>query len=245
MKILLLAGTSEARKLATVLVEQGHNVTASLAGATRAPLDLAGDTRIGGFGGDAGFESWLDQHPVDLIIDATHPFAHRVTNRTARVCRARGITLLQVNRPEWSPKKGDKWHMVDAPSDVRSYVAAGSKVFLATGRQTLHGYANLSECHLYCRQIDPPEAAFPFPNGEYVVGRPPFSIQEEIELFKRLQIDVLVVKNAGGDMSRSKLDAARELGLPVVMIRRPARPDGPIVSSVKKAMDWVADYAQD
>lgn len=243
MNILLLAGTSEARRLAKALSDQDHQVTASLAGATRAPLDMGCETRVGGFGGDAGFRAWLDAHPVDLVVDATHPFAHRVTARSVAICEEAGVPILQVNRPGWTTEGGDLWTFIDHPEQAAAHIEPGARVFLATGRQTLHDFANLSESHLFCRQIDPPDGPFPFPNGEYVVGRPPFSIEEEIGLFQKLGIDVLVVKNAGGAMSRSKLDAARALSMPVLMINRPKRPDGPIVDSVADALDWVAAHA--
>ncbi|TDT77894.1 precorrin-6A/cobalt-precorrin-6A reductase [Litoreibacter halocynthiae] len=244
MRILLLAGTSEARDLAHALVERGHQVTASLVGATRAPRDLGCETRIGGFGGEQGFRDWLAAHPVDLVIDATHPFAVQITDRTARVCAEVGLEHLQLRRDPWVPADGDNWTFIDHPAQAESVIQAGSKVFLATGRQTLEQFAGLSSCTLICRQIDPPEGPFPFENGEFLVGRPPFSIEDEVQLFTNLKIDWLVVKNAGGVMSRSKLDAARQIGLPVLMINRTTPPDGPIVTSVDAALEWLNAHYQ-
>lgn len=243
MRVLLLAGTSEARDIAQGLPKDRHHVVASLAGATRAPADLGCETRVGGFGGDAGFQQYLRAHPVDLVIDATHPFAHRVTARTVRICNEQCIPVLQVVRPEWRPGPDDRWSFIDAPHEARRLISKGARVFLATGRQTLQGFANLSDCRLYCRQIDPPEKPFPFPNGEYVIGRPPFSVNQEVALFQRLGVDVLVVKNAGGEMSRSKLDAARQIGLPVIVINRPMPPEGPKVETAGQALEWVATHA--
>ena len=120
-------------------------------------------------------------------------------------------------------------------------IAPGSTVFLATGRQTLEAFAGLSRCRLICRQIDPPDGPFPFPNGEFLVGRPPFSEADEVALFERLGVDWLVVKNAGGTPSRTKLDAARVLGIKVAMIARPPRPDAAIVETEAEAMAWVRD----
>ena len=114
-------------------------------------------------------------------------------------------------------------------------------MFLATGRQTLDQFANLEGRHLICRQIDPPDSPFPFPSGEYRIGRPPFSVADEVALFRELGVDWLVVKNAGGIASRSKLDAARQLELPVAMIRRPAQPDVPKLETVDEAIAWVRD----
>ncbi len=243
MKILLLSGTAQARDLASRLVAAGHDVTASLAGATRAPLAQGCETRVGGFGGDAGFKDYLDREAPDLVIDATHPFAARITERSARLCQAWGINYLYLLRPEWRPEADDNWFFITKPSEARAHIKRNARVFLATGRQTLDAFANLSDCYLICRQIDPPEGPFPFENGEFQIGRPPFAIEDEIALFKRLKIDWLVVKNAGGDASRSKLDAARAVGLPVLMINRPERPDAPIVTNIEDAMSWVDQLA--
>lgn len=239
MRILLLAGTSEARDLAAALVAKGHSVTASLAGATRAPRDLGCNTRMGGFGGEQGFRDWITQNPVDLVIDATHPFAVNITARSARVCGEMNLPYLQVLREEWSASTGDKWTFIDEPEQSETVIPDNSRVFLATGRQTLERFSGLSSCYLFCRQIDPPNGPFPLSNGEFLVGRPPFSVEDEVALFTKLKIDWLVVKNAGGDMSRSKLDAARQMGMPVLMINRAQRPVGPKVATVGAALEWL------
>lgn len=243
MKILVLAGTGEARQLIQRLSDDGHDVLASLAGATRQPLALGSQTRIGGFGGDAGFAAFLSEFKPDLVIDATHPFAHRITKRTARICQEQQINHLILLREEWRATSKDKWTFINRPVDCAQVIGQGKRVFLATGRQTLGAFSNLSGCHVFCRQIDPPDQDFPFPNGEFVIGRPPFSRQEEIELFQRLEIDWLVVKNAGGDASRTKLDAARDLGLPVLMLTRPATPDARVEVSVAGVIDYVNSHA--
>jgi precorrin-6A/cobalt-precorrin-6A reductase len=239
MKILLLAGTSEARDLSKALVARGHDVTASLAGATRAPRDLGCEMRVGGFGGEQGFRDWLARNPVDLVVDATHPFATRITDRTARVCTDMNNPYLQVRREEWASTNEDNWIFIDTAEEASDVIPDSSRVFLATGRQTLEQFHGLSSCYLICRQIDPPEGPFPFKNGEFRIGRPPFTIEDEVRLFTELNVDWLVVKNAGGDMSRSKLDAARQLGMPVLMINRTAPPDGPIVATVDAALEWL------
>lgn len=239
MKILLLAGTSEARDLSKALVARGHEVVASLAGATRAPRDLGCEMRVGGFGGEAGFRDWLRDHPVDLLVDATHPFATQITERAARVCAEIGLPYLQVRRAAWEPEAQDRWVFIDRPEQAVEVIPDASRVFLATGRQTLERFGGLSSCYLICRQIDPPNGPFPFQNGEFRVGRPPFSIEDEVRLFTELSIDWLVVKNAGGDMSRSKLDAARQMGMPVLMINRTPPPNGPIAADVDAALEWI------
>ena len=243
MKILLLAGSGEARVLAKALTGQGHEVLASLAGATRDVAKYACPTRIGGFGGAKPFEKFVDTNGFELVIDATHPFAHRISARTFASCADLGIPYLQLMRPEWQPEPGDLWHMIDAPSQARKVIPREARVFLATGRQTLPEFENLSDCYLICRQIDPPDGPFPFTNGEFLIGRPPFSVEDEIALFKKLRIDVLVVKNAGGAASKSKLDAARALKIPVVMIRRTDPLGAETVPTVDEALAWVSDHA--
>ncbi len=243
MKLLLLAGSGEARRLAQHFsTMEGLDPVASLAGTTREPLDLEIPTRVGGFGGRVGFEAFLEAEEIAAVLDATHPFAGRISRRTADVCRNRKLPYLQVLRPEWVPQSGDNWIFIDNESEAVDYIPKGATVFLGTGRQTLMRYANLAGRTLICRRIDTPRHAFPFENGEYLVGRPPFSVEQEVELFTRRKIDWLVVKNAGGELSRTKLEAARRLGLPVLMINRPPPPAGAKrVASVKAALQWVED----
>lgn len=240
MTILLLAGSGEARKIAWGLADYRGRAVASLAGVTRSPDPLPLPTRIGGFGGDAGFEAYLGQEKITAVIDATHPFAQQITDRTARICGEKNIPYLHVLRPEWEPQEGDDWHMVAREEDVAGLVKMGATVFLGTGSQTLKRYAGLEGCRVLCRQIDPPTAPFPFEGGEFIIGRPPFSKAAEITLFKALGVDWLVVKNSGGTPSRSKLDAARALKIPVAMIRRAPQPEAARVQSAEAALGWVA-----
>ena len=135
---------------------------------------------------------------------------------------------------------GARWVHVTQEIDLAEQIPEGSTVFLATGRKTLPSMENLSRnCRLLCRQIDPPEAPFPYPNGDWIVGRPPFSVEQEVTLFQQLGIDWLVVKNAGGAASATKLTAAEQLGIPVAMIARPPQPDAPRVATVAEALAWV------
>ena len=163
------------------------------------------------------------------MLDATHPFAHRISARTANVCDESSIPYCQLLRPEWVAQKGDKWTHITCEEDAARHIETGATVFLATGRQTLDRFASLAHARLICRQIDPPDRPFPFPNGQFLVGRPPFPVEDEVNLFERLGVDWLVVKNAGGEASRTKLTVARQLGIRVAMIARPAtarRPEG-------------------
>lgn len=240
MTLLLLAGSGEAKDIACGLAAAGIKATASLAGATRAPKPLPLPTRIGGFGGDAGFEAYLEAEKITRILDATHPFAHRITDRTARIARERAIPYLQFLRPAWVPQMGDDWTEITHEEEAAALIGSGKTVFLGTGRQTVARFGNLKECRVICRQIDPPDGPFPFAGGEFLIGRPPFAVEAEKALFKELRVDVLVVKNAGGAQSRTKLDAARALGIPVLMIARPQMPDANRVETVADAIAWGA-----
>lgn len=240
MTLLLLAGTGEAQQIARALAGRDVPAVASLAGATRSPAPTGLPTRIGGFGGDDGFRAYLAQAGISAVVDATHPFASRISLRTARICHEKSIPYCQVLRPEWHSEPGDRWTHVAHAEDVARHVLPGATVFLATGRQTLGQFANLTHARLICRQIDPPDGPFPFANGEFLVGRPPFSAEEEEALFASLGVSWLVVKNAGGEAPRSKLVAARRLGIDVAMIARPPQPEAHRVASVEAALDWVA-----
>lgn len=240
MTVLLLAGTGDARLIAEGLAQRGVAVIASLAGVTQRARPLPAPTRCGGFGGQAGFEAWLDSAGITAVLDATHPFAERITRRTAQVCAVRGIPYLYHLRPAWQPEEGDDWREIAREEEAAALIPPGSTVFLGTGRQTLHRFANLQGRRVICRQIDPPTAPFPFDGGEFLIGRPPFPVPRERDLFAALGIDWIVVKNAGGEASRTKLTAARELGIPVLMIRRPPPPDAPVTDSVDAAIAWAA-----
>lgn len=236
----MLAGTGEARRIAWGLTDTGVKVVASLAGATRHPEPLPVPTRVGGFGGEDAFRAYLADKNITAVLDATHPFAQAITDRTARVCRELGIPYAQVVRPEWTPQDGDQWTSIATPQDAAAHIPDAATVFLATGRQTLAQYKNLEGRRVLARMIDPPTQAFPFEGGEFVIGRPPFKQSSEEALFKALGVTHLVVKNAGGQGGRAKLDAARVLGLPVLMLDRPAMADAVQLTSVQDALLWVA-----
>jgi precorrin-6A/cobalt-precorrin-6A reductase len=240
MRLLLLAGTGDARRIAAGLLRvKGLYLIASLAGATRQPAEMACETRVGGFGGRAGFRAYLKAENIGAVLDATHPFAAVMSQTAAGVCGELGVPHVQMLRPEWQAQAGDDWVDLANAAEAAAHIPDGATVFLATGRQTLPGFANLKGRTLICRQIDPPDGPFPFANGRFLVGRPPFSVADEVTLFRALQVDWLVVKNSGAEAARSKLDAARELGLKVAMISRPKQPDCARVERVEQALAWV------
>lgn len=237
--LLLLAGTGEAMVLAKALSALNIPAIASLSGATRAPRQMTLETRIGGFGGAQGFRDFVKDAGITAVLDATHPFASAISSRTVKISTELGLPYCQLLRPEWVPQPDDNWTMIACEADAAKVIPKGATVFLATGRQTLLEFANLTDRQIICRQIDPPDSDFPFPNGEFLIGRPPFSVEDEVALFRKLKVDWLVVKNAGGNASRSKLDAARALNIPVAMIKRPKQPDAMKVENADQALDWV------
>ena len=244
MKLLLLAGTAEARALAARLSgDRRFEVTATLAGATRQPEDYAVQVRVGGFEGDEGLEKYIEENAIEVVIDATHPFARVMPHRAQAVCARRGLPYLRLERPPWTPGPEDRWQIVEDAEAATRVIAPGARVFLATGRRSLQDFAALAEGRaIVARVIDPPETPFPFPNGEWLVGRPPFAVADEIRTLRDHAIDVVVAKNAGGPTD-AKLAAARALGLPVVMLYRPSPPPGDRVESVAAALDWLERLA--
>ncbi|MEM7439303.1 MAG: cobalt-precorrin-6A reductase [Pseudomonadota bacterium] len=238
MTVLILAGSGEARRLCQALA--GQDVIASLAGVTRAPEDLGVPTRVNGFGGIEGLRNFLKASQITKVIDATHPFAVQMTDNAAQACAAESIPHLILRRPGWQAASGDSWHWVDDLDEVPGLIPSDAKVFLATGRQSLMPLAGLAPRPVLARIIDPPDAPFPFEGGRYVIGKPPFSVEEEIDFFRKEAIDWVVVKNAGGAASFSKLAAARTLGLPVAIQRRPNLPAGvDVVENIDAALSWI------
>lgn len=239
-RVLLLAGSGEARQIAYGLIQDTRIVaTAAMARAGRRPLPLGMPTRIGGWGGADAFRDWLVAQGIGGIIDATHPFAASISHRAAEVAADLDIEYLQFLRPSWRPQDGDAWTFLNSEEDAADHIPSGSRVFLATGRKRLEAFKTLEGRHLLCRVLDPAPGPFPLPDGSFVVSRPPFSPESEARLFDALGVDWLICRNSGGTGSRAKLDAARMLGLPVAMIRRPPQPEATRVETVSEVLAWV------
>lgn len=245
MRLLLLAGTWEARQIASGLAAAGIDAVASLAGGTRAPAALELPLRVGGFGGRAGFERFLREERIGAVLDALHPFAAAMRRRTQAVCAELGLAHAMVLRPGWRAGPGDDWHRVAGPGEAAALIPGGATVFLATGPARVAEFAALAGRRLWCRRIDPAEAPFPFAGGGWITGRPPFTVAGETELLRRLRVDWLVAKDAGGAGGAAKLSAARALGLPVALLERPALPPGRVLTSVEAAVDWAKDWTKD
>jgi precorrin-6A/cobalt-precorrin-6A reductase len=225
--VLVLGGTTEARELAAELATRyGVRVTTSLAGRVSRPGALAGDVRIGGFGGAEGLAEWLREHGVDAVVDATHPFASGITANAARAAAATGVPAVVLRRPGWRPGPGDRWHSAASLAEAAALLPAlGRRVFLTTGRLGLAAFADLAELHFLVRSVEAPEPPLP-PDTEVLLARGPFTVDGENALLREHHIDVLVTKDSGGDATAAKLTAARELRLPVVVVRRPHLPEG-------------------
>ncbi|MET8786659.1 cobalt-precorrin-6A reductase [Streptomyces sp. NPDC004589] len=225
--VLILGGTAEARELAASLVSRpGVRVTTSLAGRVSRPGALEGEVRVGGFGGAGGLADWLRAHRVDALVDATHPFATGITANATRAAAATRVPAVVLRRPGWSAVPGDRWHDVASLEEAAALLPAlGRRVFLTTGRLGLAAFADLAGIHFVVRSVDPPEPPMP-PDTRVLSARGPFTVEDETALLVEHRIDVLVTKDSGGAATAAKLTAARDHGLPVVMVRRPPLPDG-------------------
>lgn len=239
--VLILGGTAEARALAAALAERGVAVVSSLAGRVANPRLPAGEVRVGGFGGPEGLSAWLAEHGVRAVVDATHPFADRISASAVAAARRTGVPLLRLERPGWTQPDGANWHWADSLADAaRLLPDLGTRIFLTSGRQGLAAFADLADPWFLIRCVDPPEPPLP-PQREVLLARGPYTVAGEEQLMREHAIDVLVIKNSGGAMTSAKLDAAARLNIPVVVVRRPPRPDADAVYRVDDATRWVLD----
>ncbi|WP_324785837.1 cobalt-precorrin-6A reductase [Streptomyces sp. H51] len=225
--VLILGGTAEARELAAVLTARpGTRVTTSLAGRVKRPGTLAGEVRVGGFGGVPGLVGWLREERVDALVDATHPFAESITANAARAAAETGVPAVVLRRPGWQPGPGDRWYPVPSLTAAAGLLPSlGRRVFLTTGRLGLAAFAHLAELQFVVRSVEPPEPPVP-PHTEVLLARGPFTVADETALLREFLVDVVVTKDSGGEATAAKLTAARRLALPVVVVQRPPLPHG-------------------
>jgi precorrin-6A/cobalt-precorrin-6A reductase len=256
----------------------------TFAGRVQNPRLPEGEVRIGGFGGLTGLIHWLQDNHVSAIMDATHPFAERISRTAAEAAHHTGTPILLLRRPGWTPAPGDTWHWVDslpaaaaalpnltpnpltltppgplassmAPPGVPTDPAAqpatvpttnatlfpGRRVFLTTGRQGLSAFAAVSDFWFLVRCVDPPDPPMP-PRMHLLLDRGPYTVAGELALMREHRIDILITKDSGGELTSAKLHAARELGIPVIMVRRPEPPDVPTVATVAEALSWLDNF---
>ncbi len=242
-RLLILGGTAEAADLAERAVERfaGRlDVITSLAGRTRQPRPLPGRVRIGGFGGAEGLSHHLRNESIAMLVDATHPFAAHISGNARRACARAGVPRLVLQRPPWTARDGDQWieaaDAIEAKMRVRDF---GKRTFLALGSGELEVFRGLRNVPLVVRVADAP-ARPPIAGAEIVVARGPFDDRDELRLLRKHRIGVVVSRNSGGDAAYGKIAAARRLGLPVIMIARPAPEPGNTVATVDDALDWIA-----
>ena len=222
-RLLLLGGTQEARELAAILDSDSRfSIISSLAGRTSQPEATSRNMRRGGFGGASGLQDFAFENDIDVIIDATHPFAETISINAERAARELGIAYMRLSRPAWQPRDGDNWTAVSDITDAAARIPSGATAFLTIGRQQISAFAARGDIAIVARMIEPPDLPLP-DTVEIILARPPFSLDEEIATLKRHQIEILVTKNAGGEAVAAKLEAARQLGLPVIMVKPPHR----------------------
>ena len=229
-RILILGGTGDARALAARLVADGHHVISSLAGVTAEPALPEGLVRTGGFGGVEGLVAYLEAEDISLIIDATHPFATRISANGAVAAETACVPILRLERPAWQAGDGDRWISARDTGDAIDRIDTGACAFVTIGRKEIGAFARRRDIRVVARMIEPPEPGLP-DDWKIILARPSFSLEDEMALMRTEGVRVLVAKNAGGP-ARAKLDAARTLGLPVIMIERPLKPAVKTVATV-------------
>jgi precorrin-6A/cobalt-precorrin-6A reductase len=241
-RLLILGGTAEARVLAARATERfGEHVAivVSLAGRTHAPQDQSGTLRVGGFGGTAGLAAYLRAERIDFLVDATHPFAAAMSDHAVAAAAETGVRLLRLERPAWTSQAGDRWiEVADAAAAAQAVATLGERIFLTFGSKELGAFAALAKWFLV-RRIDAPAQPLPLRHYELTLGRAPFALESEMALLRRHRIDAVVAKASGGAATRAKLDAARALELPVVMIRRPTKAPALTVDSQEDAVERI------
>jgi len=240
-RVLILGGTGDAAELAAkVSVIPGFEVITSLAGRTCQPSVSLETVRVGGFGGSSGLAAYLHEQHIDLLIDATHPFAAQISWNAATAAKEVGIPHLMLVRPAWAKVAGDDWIEVESVEAAAAAIpATAQRVFLTIGRQQLAPFVQLTKIWFLMRTIDPPASDVAIPNGKLLFDRGPFSLEQERRLLQDYQIDAIVSKNSGGDATYAKLVAARELSIPVLIVKRPAMPTGEQVTDVVGALAWL------
>ncbi|WHA41323.1 cobalt-precorrin-6A reductase [Agrobacterium larrymoorei] len=236
--ILILGGTADARILAGRLAkDSGHRILLSMAGRTKNPVEQPVPVRIGGFGGAEGLANFLRSEGFDLLVDATHPYAARISANAVQAAGRAGIPLVTLARPAWVPMQGDNWNAVaDVEAAVATLGAETKNAFLALGRQELLPFEAAPQHTYLIRSVDPVEPPLAVPQARYITARGPFALNDEIAMLNDNSIDVIVSKNSGGKAAYGKIEAARALHIPVVMIDRPPRGNGDTVPDIETAL---------
>jgi precorrin-6A/cobalt-precorrin-6A reductase len=242
--VLILGGTTEARLLAERLAtRRGLEVTLSLAGRTAQPAPQPVPVRLGGFGGSEGLAAYLLNEHIHALVDATHPYAARISTNAAKAALITKVPLVSLVRPAWVPSVGDDWVQVaDVSAAVSALGAASRRVFVALGRKEIVPFAAAPQHRYLIRSVDPVDPPLAVPHATYITARGPFSEVDERKLLLAHDIEIVIGKNSGGRATYGKIAAARALGLPVIMLARPTIPAAPSVATVDEAIAWL-DHA--
>jgi precorrin-6A/cobalt-precorrin-6A reductase len=237
-RILILGGTTEARGLAAALAGRADlAVTLSLAGRTASPAAQPVPVRIGGFGGASGLAAYLVAERIDLLVVATHPYAAVIAANAAEAAPAAGVPLLALRRPPWVPVTGDRWReATDAREAIGLIGEAPRRIFLALGRNDIRPFEAAPQHHFLVRSVDPIVPPLALPQASYITARGPFALADERNLLSAHAIEIIVAKNSGGEATYGKLAAARDLGIAVILLRRPSLPDGRSVTTIADAV---------
>jgi precorrin-6A/cobalt-precorrin-6A reductase len=245
MRVLLLGGTTEASQLAKSLTIARIETVFSYAGRTKMPIAQPVPMRVGGFGGVAGLQDYLRAEKITHVVDATHPFAAQMSLNAHNACHSLAVPLLRLERPAWNPQSGDDWFSVaDIEAACHALPDEPARVFLAIGRMHVDLFAHRPQHHYLLRLVDAPAHSIELPNHTAIIARGPFNVSEDTQLLRDHNITHVVAKNAGGTGAVAKVDAARKLGLRMIMIARPELPDGPIGTDSATIMRWLAHSAE-
>jgi precorrin-6A/cobalt-precorrin-6A reductase len=241
MRLLILGGTTEASALARRIAgRRDVEPVLSFAGRTRSPSPPPIPFRVGGFGGVAGLEAYLIERKIDAVVDATHPFAAQMSRNAVAACGTLGLPIAGFTRPGWGKRDGDHWTSVaDMAGAVRALGERPRRVFLTIGGVQLAEFARASQHWFLVRTIDPPEALRALPSHRLILARGPFGVADEIALMRSERIDTLVTKNSGGAATEAKIEAARVLGIEVIIVERPAPEDYPVFEAVDDVLAWM------
>jgi precorrin-6A/cobalt-precorrin-6A reductase len=244
MRLLILGGTSEASALARrVADERDIAALLSLAGATANPAKTPISLRIGGFGGAGGLADFLRAERIDAVIDATHPFAERMSANALAATRSTCTPMVVFTREPWVPQAGDRWTEVLTMDEAAAALGRKRKsVFLTQGKLQLAAFARAPQHRYLVRTIDPPSGVDALPDCKLILARGPFGLDDELTLMRDEKIEALVTKNSGGLATYPKIEAARLLGIQVVILRRPKPPDAETLHDLEAAMAWIAAH---
>ncbi len=241
LRVIILGGTTEASALARRLAGEANiEPLLSLAGATRNPAPAPIPQRVGGFGGPEGLARFIKAERIDAVVDATHPFAARMSRNAVEACRATGTPLVVFTRPGWTKQEGDRWtEVADMEAAVDALGATRKSVFLTQGRLQLAHFARAPHHHYIVRSIDRPAEVDALPDCRLILARGPFALEDELALMREEKVEALVTKNSGGSATHAKIEAARALGVEVVIVARPPVSGAETLGKLEAVMDWI------